>query len=65
MILLIGRQDTVFPINAYDYGSEGIAVIGGHMYRGCLYPNLNGVYIYGDFIRSVMKSSLSYIAISQ
>jgi glucose/arabinose dehydrogenase len=43
------RPNIVFPIDAYEYGSEGIAVIGGHMYRGCLHPNLNGVYIYGDF----------------
>ena len=42
------RPDNILPIDSYAYGSEGIAVIGGYVYRGCLYPNLNGLYIYGD-----------------
>lgn len=42
------KQDMTMPIDSYVYGSEGVATIGGHMYRGCLYPNLNGLYIYGD-----------------
>ena len=44
------QPDMILPINSYAYGTEGISVIGGHMYRGCLYPNLNGMYIYGDYI---------------
>ncbi|XP_052272913.1 HHIP-like protein 1 isoform X2 [Dreissena polymorpha] len=35
----------------YDYGhSVGKSVTGGHFYRGCQSPNLNGFYIYGDFM---------------
>ena len=37
------------PIYAYSH-SEGKSVTGGHMYRGCMNPNLNGKYIYGDFV---------------
>jgi len=34
----------------YDYPrSEGIAVIGGYVYRGRSIPNLCGAYIYGDY----------------
>ncbi|HXC61920.1 MAG TPA: PQQ-dependent sugar dehydrogenase [Nitrospiria bacterium] len=34
----------------YDYPrSEGIAVIGGYVYRGRSIPNLCGAYVYGDY----------------
>ena len=49
-LLISVRPDMTLPIDSYAYGTEGISVIGGHVYRGCLYPNLNGMYIYGDFI---------------
>ena len=54
MIITV-EQEMILPINSYPYGSEGIAVIGGHVYRGCLYPNLKGMYIFGDFIGLVMQ----------
>lgn len=28
----------------------GKSVTGGYVYRGCEYPNLNGMYIFGDFM---------------
>lgn len=37
------------PIHYYPH-REGKSVTGGHFYRGCLSPNLNGFYIYGDFM---------------
>lgn len=37
------------PIHYYPH-KEGKSVTGGHFYRGCLSPNLNGFYIYGDFM---------------
>ena len=37
-----------FPIDAYGR-SLGVSVTGGYVYRGCLFPNLRGIYIYGDF----------------
>ncbi|GAB1599380.1 hypothetical protein Ahia01_000215200 [Argonauta hians] len=36
------------PIFSYPH-SVGKSVTGGHVYRGCESPNLNGLYIYGDF----------------
>lgn len=41
--------DDILPI--YAYGRElGKSVTGGYVYRGCESPNLNGLYIFGDFM---------------
>lgn len=41
--------DDILPI--YAYGHEvGKSVTGGYVYRGCESPNLNGLYIFGDFM---------------
>lgn len=37
------------PIYAYPH-KVGKSVTGGYVYRGCEYPNLNGLYIFGDFM---------------
>ncbi|XP_071962315.1 HHIP-like protein 2 [Antedon mediterranea] len=37
------------PIHTYPH-TVGKSVTGGHIYRGCLFPNMNGHYIYGDFM---------------
>jgi len=39
----------IFPIVAYPR-MLGAAVIGGHVYRGSMIPELIGSFIYGDFI---------------
>ncbi|XP_051887483.1 HHIP-like protein 1 isoform X2 [Pristis pectinata] len=39
----------VLPIFAYPH-SVGKSVTGGYIYRGCESPNLNGLYIFGDFM---------------
>lgn len=39
------------PIAQYDH-SEGLAVIGGFVYRGTRVPRLAGRYIFGDFART-------------
>ena len=36
------------PIIVYPH-SEGKSVIGGKVYRGCLFPRLRGKYIFGDY----------------
>ncbi|KAM4690205.1 HHIP-like protein 1 isoform 1-T1 [Rhinophrynus dorsalis] len=41
--------DDVLPIFAYPH-KLGKSVTGGYIYRGCEYPNLNGIYIFGDFM---------------
>ncbi|XP_059807411.1 HHIP-like protein 1 isoform X1 [Hypanus sabinus] len=39
----------VLPIFAYPH-KLGKSVTGGYVYRGCEMPNLNGLYIFGDFM---------------
>ncbi|XP_078714280.1 HHIP-like protein 2 [Lampetra fluviatilis] len=41
--------DDILPIYAYNH-SLGKSVTGGYVYRGCHSPNLNGLYIFGDFM---------------
>ncbi|XP_041351627.1 HHIP-like protein 1 isoform X2 [Gigantopelta aegis] len=43
----IGPEE--LPIFAYPH-SVGKSVTGGSFYRGCESPNLNGLYIYGDYM---------------
>ncbi|KAG7277100.1 hypothetical protein CRUP_031313 [Coryphaenoides rupestris] len=39
----------VLPIFAYDH-HVGKSVTGGYVYRGCESPNLNSLYLFGDFM---------------
>ena len=41
-------DDTIFPIHDYPH-SVGRSVTGGYVYRGCSFPNLQGLYFFGDF----------------
>ncbi|XP_075993713.1 HHIP-like protein 1 [Genypterus blacodes] len=45
----------VLPIYAYPH-KMGKSVTGGYVYRGCEYPNLNGMYIFGDFMSGRLMS---------
>uniref|UniRef100_A0AAY4A001 SRCR domain-containing protein n=1 Tax=Denticeps clupeoides TaxID=299321 RepID=A0AAY4A001_9TELE len=45
----------VLPIYAYPH-KHGKSVTGGYVYRGCEYPNLNGMYIFGDFMSGRLMS---------
>ncbi|XP_048829746.1 HHIP-like protein 1 [Brienomyrus brachyistius] len=47
--------DDVLPIFAYPH-KLGKSVTGGYVYRGCENPNLNGMYIFGDFMSGRMMA---------
>ncbi|XP_053192232.1 HHIP-like protein 2 [Scomber japonicus] len=46
---LSSTTDDILPIFAYSH-HVGKSVTGGYVYRGCESPNLNGLYIFGDFM---------------
>ncbi len=37
------------PILEYDHGSNNCSITGGYRYRGTRYPNMRGIYFYGDY----------------
>nr|XP_033808735.1 HHIP-like protein 1 isoform X2 [Geotrypetes seraphini] len=47
--------DDVLPIFAYPH-KMGKSITGGYVYRGCKSPNLNGLYIFGDFMSGRLMS---------
>ncbi|XP_075719877.1 HHIP-like protein 2 [Rhinoderma darwinii] len=49
MLCLNSSLHDVPPIFAYGH-NVGKSVTGGYIYRGCESPNLNGLYIFGDFM---------------
>jgi hypothetical protein len=49
-LLYSGGSQTGLELPVWEYGrDEGIAVIGGYVYRGSTLTNLVGVYVYGDY----------------
>jgi glucose/arabinose dehydrogenase len=48
----IPPEKNVFPVAEYQHGennSLGCSVSGGYIYRGDLYPRMQGIYFYADF----------------
>ena len=40
----------VDPIIDYTHSATGRTVIGGYIYRGSIFPQLQGVYVFGDYL---------------
>jgi len=47
-----GVNDAIAPIIEYKHDEGRCAVTGGYVYRGSMYPALEGKYFYGDFCGS-------------
>ncbi len=47
----VGGEPLLDPIAAYDH-TDGIAVVGGFVYRGTQSPALDGLYIFSDWSRT-------------
>jgi uncharacterized protein (TIGR03437 family) len=52
------------PVTEYDHSAGDCSVTGGFVYRGTRYPNLQGVYFYGDYcsgrIRTLTRNELGW-----
>lgn len=46
-----GPRDLRSPVAEYDH-DEGIATVGGFVYRGRTIPGLRGHYVFGDYVRT-------------
>ena len=56
---------TIDPIYEYAVNPGGASVIGGHVYRGTDIPQLQGQYVFGDFVRgTVWTAELSAGAVT-
>jgi len=44
----VDNQNTIDPIAEYDH-DEGVAIIGGFVYRGSIYDDMQGNYVFGDY----------------
>jgi len=44
----------VLPVVEYGHTNGACSVTGGYVYRGALYPRLQGTYVYGDYCNGVI-----------
>jgi glucose/arabinose dehydrogenase len=47
------QSGLVLPISEFDHGN-GCSVIGGYVYRGTQFPQINGVYFYTDYCSGIV-----------
>ena len=47
------QSGLVLPVSEFDHGS-GCSVIGGYVYRGSQFPQINGVYFYTDYCSGIV-----------
>jgi glucose/arabinose dehydrogenase len=43
------QSGLTLPVAEYDHQDGDCSITGGYVYRGAQYPDLNGIYLYGDF----------------
>ena len=51
-----GPPGLIDPVAEYDH-DEGIAIVGGFVYRGNAIPSLRGRYVFGDFSRQFLGNN--------
>jgi glucose/arabinose dehydrogenase len=60
------RTGLVIPVTEYNHSGDDCSVTGGYVYRGSEFPNLQGVYLYGDFcsgkIRGLKKVGSTWVS---
>jgi glucose/arabinose dehydrogenase len=44
------------PVLEYGPGGSCVSITGGYVYRGCLMPNYDGRYFYGDYCEGFVRS---------
>lgn len=47
--------DAVFPVAAYSIQGGDCSIIGGHVYRGQAVPQLEGLYVLGDYCSGMLR----------
>ena len=48
--LTCSTEDLTLPVAEYDH-ARGCAIVGGAVYRGSDYPDMNGLFLFADFCR--------------
>ena len=43
------RDGLEISVAEYKHGADGCSITGGYVYRGAAFPELTGVYLYGDY----------------
>ncbi len=63
------QSSYVAPVYEYVNPTSGCTVVGGYVYRGCLYPNLYGHYVFADYCSgrfwTMINTGGSWVATSQ
>jgi glucose/arabinose dehydrogenase len=58
------EQNYVGPLFDYNHEGQNCSVTGGYVYRGKAIPNLDGVYVYGDYCRGEVRGLLRGVGTS-